>query len=149
DQPAGRRRERPAVPGRGRLPEPDPDPVAAPRARRARARRHAVPPRVARPGLAGPDAGAEASRSADGRGLAAVTGRVEQRDAAQHRGAGPAREALHDLLGAHAEGALTCRALHGVGRHRALPVLGLEAADDLARAPSHLVAILAQRAELD
>jgi len=37
----------------------------------------------------------------------------------------PARERLHDLLGAHAESALTGRALDGVGRHRTFPSWGL------------------------
>src|SRR5580765_1199351 len=74
---------------------------------------------------------------------------MEERDAAQHRRARPPRERLDDLLGPYAERALTGRALDGVGRDRAVPVLRLEAADHVTRATAHRVAILAKRAELD
>src|SRR5258705_9202050 len=74
---------------------------------------------------------------------------MKQGDAAQHRRARPAGEALHDHFGPDAERLLGGGAFDGLGRHRTLPVLGLEAADHLARAAPHRVAVLAKRTELD
>src|SRR5207245_8393885 len=49
----------------------------------------------------------------------------------------------------NAEGALGGGALDDLGRDRTFPVLGLEAADDLAGPTSHRVAVLAEGADVD
>src|SRR5437870_1476236 len=91
------------------------------------------------PYLAGPlrnrslDAEPEASRAADRRRLAHVPGRMEERDAAQHRGARPAAEGFHESLRARAERAFARGALHRGDGDVALPVVRPERADDLAR----------------
>src|SRR5688500_450609 len=71
---------------------------------------------------------------------------VEERDAAEHRRARAARERLHHRW---RDGAFGGDALHGRLLDLALPVLRLEAADELAGALAHRVAILAERVEVD
>src|SRR5262249_8849956 len=68
------------------------------------------------------DAGAEAAGGANGGGLTHVTGRVEERDAVQHRRARPTRERLQHGLGTHTEPTRVGRRLHARGRHLAVPV---------------------------
>src|SRR5262245_21294054 len=92
---------------------------------------------------------AEAAGGANDPSLAHVPRGVEQADAAQDHGSRPAGEGLDHHLGAHAERTLGGGALHGLGGRETLPVLGLEAADHLARAAAHGVAILAQRRDVD
>src|SRR5205085_12561238 len=96
-----------------------------------------APPRAPRS-----DTGAEAAGGANGGRLAHVRRAVQQRDTAQHRRPRPPGECLDDHLGAAAERALVGGALHARGRDRPLPIGGLEAADDLARAAPDCVAVL-------
>src|SRR3954470_13641534 len=78
-----------------------------------------------------------------------MAGAVEEREAAEQRGARAAGEHLHQRLGAAAERALGGGLLHRLRRRDALPVLGLEAAHELARARADRIAIRAQRADVD
>ena len=94
------------------------------------------------------DAGAEASRAADGDALADVAGRMEERDAAQEGAAGPIREDLHEHLGARPERSLRGGLLVGLDRGAALPVAVAEAGHDLARPAPHRIAVVAQSAEV-
>src|SRR5439155_15263514 len=95
------------------------------------------------------DPRAETAGAADGHGLAEMRGGMEERDAAQHRGPRPAREGLHHLLGAGAEGTFRRRLLERRGRDLPAPVLVAEVADDLARAAPDGVAVLAQGGQID
>src|SRR5437867_13167407 len=89
------------------------------------------------------DAGAEPPGGTNGYRLTHVSGWMKEGNAAQHHRARPSGEGLRHRLGPGAEGAL------GLDRHLAIPVLGLEATDHLARAESHRVAVLAERAGVD
>src|SRR5262245_60098198 len=96
------------------------------------------------------DARAESSGAPDGGRLAEMPRRMEQRDAGEQHGARAPRERLDDHLASGGrERALGRRTLEAGRLAHALPVLRLEAADHVARAPADRVAIFAERADVE
>src|SRR5438874_942752 len=95
------------------------------------------------------DSRAEAAGAAHGHRLAEMSGGMEQGDAAQHRRPRPPGKDLHHLLGPAAEGAVARGLFERRCRQLAAPIAVLEAGDDLARAPPHGIAILAQGGQID
>src|SRR5205085_8141985 len=91
----------------------------------------------------------EASCAADRRRLTHVPGRMEERDAAQHRRAGSTGKRLHQSFSTRAECAFGRRTLHRPDGDIALPIVCPEAADDLARPQAHGIAVLAERGDVD
>src|SRR5262249_29674742 len=95
------------------------------------------------------DAGAKSPGTANGRRLTQMTRGMEQSDPAQrHRPWSPDKGVDHSLS-TRPERALRGGPLQGRLLHLSLPVHGAEAADGLARAAAHRVAIFAQGGQIE